>query len=81
MELLGKIKRVHVRDKMSEREIAKRPGLSRNTVHTWVNTSEEVETPKYVRIMAFGKLAAFINELEQALKADAHRHKLAGKPR
>ncbi len=75
MELLGKIRRMHVRDKMSVRAIAKRTGLSRNTVHKWVNTPEEVETPKYVRAKKFGKLTAFTVELEQALKADAHRHK------
>jgi transposase len=69
MELLGKIRRMHVRDKMSERAIAKCTGLSRNTVHKWVNTPEEVEAPKYVRANKFGKLSAFTVELEQALKA------------
>ena len=57
MELLGKIRRMHVRDKMSERAIAKRTGLSRNTVHKWLNTPEEVKAPKYVRAKKFGKLA------------------------
>ena len=33
MEMLGKIRRIYVHDKMSERLIAKRTGLSRNTVH------------------------------------------------
>ena len=75
MELLGKIRRMHVRDKMSERAIAKRTGLSRNTVHKWLETPEEVEAPKYVRAKKFGKLTALTAELEQALKADAHRHK------
>ena len=37
MELLGKIRRMHVRDKMSERAIAMRTGLSRNTVKKWLN--------------------------------------------
>jgi DNA-binding GntR family transcriptional regulator len=36
MELLDKIKRMHVRDKISERAIAKRTGLSRNTVRIWL---------------------------------------------
>ena len=75
MELLGKIRRMHVRDKLSERAIAKRMGLSRNTVHKWLKTPEEVEAPKYVRAKKFGKLSAFTGELEQALKADAHRSK------
>ena len=75
MELLGKIRRMNVRDKMSQREVAKRTGLSRNTVHKWLNTPEEVEAPKNVRAKKFGKLAAFTDELEQALNADAHRSK------
>lgn len=75
MELLGKIRRMQVRDKLSERAIAKRTGLSRNTVHKWLETPEEVEAPKYVRAKTFGKLTALTAELEQALKADAHRHK------
>ena len=75
MELLGKIRRMHVRDKMSERAIAKRTGLSRNTVHKWLEIPEEVQAPRYVRAEKFGKLTALAEELEQALKADAHRHK------
>ena len=75
MELLGKIRRMHVRDKMSERSIAKRTGLSRNTVHKWLQAPEEVEVPKYVRAKKFGKLAGFVVELKQALKADASRNK------
>ena len=75
MELLGKIRRMHVRDKMSERAIAKCTGLSRNTVHKWLEIPEEVQAPRYVRAEKFGKLTALAEELEQALKADAHRHK------
>jgi transposase len=75
MEFLGKIRRMHVRDKMSERSIARRTGLSRNTVHKWLQAPEEVEVPKYVRAKKFGKLAGFTLELEQALKADASRNK------
>ena len=75
MEMLGKIRRMHVRDKMSARAIAKGTGLSRNTVHKWLQTPEEVEAPKYVRAKGFSKLGAFVQELEQALKADASRNK------
>ena len=75
MELLGKIRRMHVRDKISERSIAKRMGLSRNTVHKWLQTPEEVKAPRYVRAKRFGKLAGFADELELALKADAGRNK------
>lgn len=74
-ELLGKIRRMHMRDKLSERAISKRTGLSRNTVHKWLKTPEEVKEPKYVRAKGFNKLQAFGDELEQSLKADALRPK------
>ena len=64
MELLGKIRRMHVRDKISERAIAKRTGLSRNTVHKWLQTPEQVTAPKYVRAKGFSKLGDFVLELE-----------------
>jgi transposase len=75
MELLGKIRRMYVRDKMSVRAIAIRTGLSRNTLHKWLQASEDVAVPKYIRAKTFGKLAAFTGELEQSLKADASRNK------
>ena len=75
MEMLGKIRRMHVRDKMSVRAIAKRTGLSRNTLQKWLQTPEEVKVAQYVRAKGFGKLKAFTQELELALKADASRHK------
>ena len=75
MEMLGKIRRMHIRDKMSVRAIAKRTGLSRNTLQKWLQAPEEVAVPKYIRAKKFGKLAAFTQELEQALKADALRPK------
>ena len=66
---------MHIRDKMSERSMAKCAGLSRNTVHKWLHTPEELEVPTYVRAKGFSKLEAFTDELEQAPKADAHRRK------
>ena len=75
MEMLGKIRRMHVRDKMSVRAIAKRTGLSRNTLQKWLQTPEEVKVPKYVRAKGFSKLGVFADELEHALKADASRNK------
>ena len=75
MEMLGKIRRMHVRDKMSVRAIAKRTGLSRNTLQKWLQAPEDVAVPKYVRAKGFSKLGAFADELEQALKADANRNK------
>jgi len=40
MEMLGRIRRMHLRDKLSLHEIAKRTGLSRNTVRSWLRTPE-----------------------------------------
>lgn len=54
-----------MRDKLSERAISKRTGLSRNTVHKWLKVPEEVEVPKYVRAKGFCKLGAVAGELEQ----------------
>jgi len=75
MEMLGRIRRMHVRDKLSLHEIAKRTGLSRNTVRRWLRTAEQVKVPTYSRVQGFGKLGGFVAELEQALKADAGRAK------
>ena len=36
MDMIGKIRRMHRRDKLSEREIARMTGLSRNTVPRWL---------------------------------------------
>jgi DNA-binding transcriptional regulator LsrR (DeoR family) len=36
MEMLGKIRRMYFRDKLSLHQIAKRTGLSRNTIRKWV---------------------------------------------
>ena len=75
MEMLGRIKRMHLRDKVSLHEIAKRTGLARNTVRRWLRAPEEVQTPTYSRAAGFSKLGGFIAELEQSLKADALRPK------
>jgi transposase len=75
MEMLGRIRRMHLRDKVSLHEIAKRTGLSRNTVRGWLRTLQQVQVPTYNRTAGFSKLNGFVAELEQALKADALRAK------
>jgi len=75
MEMLGRIRRMYMRDKVSLHEIAKRTGLSRNTVRRWLRAPEEVQAPTYSRAAGFSKLNAFVGELEQSLKADALRPK------
>lgn len=54
MELLGKVRRMHYRDGLSRSEIARRTGLSRNTVKKWLTAPEAVE-PRYRRVQAPGK--------------------------
>ncbi|CDS53817.1 Mobile element protein [Polaromonas sp. CG9_12] len=66
---------MHLRDKLSLHEIAKRTGLSRNTLRRWLRAPQEVQVPVYSRPQALGKLSAFTEELEQALQADGHRSK------
>ena len=75
MEMLGKIKRMFFRDKLSLHEITKRTGLSRNTIRRWIRAGDKAAPPKYRRDKAPGKLSAYVTALEQALKADAHRAK------
>ena len=73
MEMFGKIRRMHLRDKLSLHEITKRTGLSRNTLRKWLRMPEEAATPTYRRNEVPGKLAAYHETLVLALKADAHQ--------
>ena len=74
MDMIGKIRRLHARDKLSEREIARKTGLSRNTVSKWLRAPMN-EAPKYRRERRPNKLNAFEEMLKQALTADARRPK------
>lgn len=42
MEMMGKIRRMYFRDKLSLHEIAKRTGLARNTIRKWVRAPESL---------------------------------------
>lgn len=75
MEMIGKIRRMYLRDKLSLHEITKRTGLSRNTVRRWLRSPKEAVPPTYRRREGQCKLTAFHELLEQALKVDAHRSK------
>jgi len=72
MDMIGRIRRMHSRDKKSEREIARTTGLSRNTIAKWLHGPLNSE-PKYRRGEQPKKLSAFHEALVQALKADSHR--------
>jgi hypothetical protein len=50
MDMIGKIRRMHGRDKKTKREIARATGLSRNTVAKWLDEAQLIEPkPKYRR--------------------------------
>ncbi|MGF6400232.1 transposase-like protein [Pseudomonas frederiksbergensis] len=70
MEMMGKIRRMYFRDKLSLHEIAKRTGLSRNIIRKWVREPEATQ-PAYHRCVSFNKLSPYQQTLEQALKADS----------
>jgi hypothetical protein len=72
--MIGKVRRLHYRQQKSVREIARITSLSRNTVRKWLKAPVAGE-PKYRRAPRPGKLTAFHQALQQALKVDAHRPK------
>ena len=74
MNLLGKIRRLHYRDALSISEIARRTGLSRNTVKRWLKAGEGAE-PKYRRKTPDTALTPYLPRLHQWLEADARRAK------
>ena len=74
MDMIGRIRRLHVRDKLSEREIARMTGLSRTTVSKWLH-APATALPRYRREPRPNKLSAFEATLKQALTADARRPK------
>jgi transposase len=74
MEMIGKVRRMHRRDKKSVREIARATGLSRNTVAKWLQAPVQ-ERAKYRRTSPPTKLTPFHEAIRQALKADTRRPK------
>jgi len=75
MEMLGKIRRMYWRDRLSLHEITRRTGLSRNTIKKWIKAGAVSNRPKYRRRDRPGKLTLFEARLTQALATDAHRAK------
>lgn len=64
--MVGRIRLLHVRNKLSKREIA------RNTMSKWLRVPT-AEAPKYRREARRNKLSASDAALKQALTADARR--------
>ena len=76
MDMIGKVRRMRLRKKLSISEIARTTGLSRPTVRKWLAQPADVQ-PRYERVSAETKLSAFKGTLSQALKTDSHRPKHA----
>ena len=74
MDMLGKVRRMKMREKLTISEIAKRTGLARNTVKRWLNAPGDI-SPKYLRQSNMTKLSDYEETLIMALKVDAHRHR------
>lgn len=72
--MLAKIRRMHLRDRMSLREVSRRTGLSRNTVRSSLRRPEVVE-PKYPARKAASKLDGWMEVLRARLRSDSHRAK------
>ena len=75
MEMFGKIRRLFYRDGLSRAEIARRTGLSRNTVKRWLRVPDGAEPVYRRRAGPGGKLAEFKADLVSALQSDSHRLK------
>ncbi len=74
MGMLAKIRRMHFRENLSIREIARRCSLSRNTIRQWLRESEMTE-PKYPERRSTSIVDAYIDQLRQWVQADGHRAK------
>ena len=74
MAMIGKVLRMHHREKKSVREIVKATSLARNTVRKYLRIGK-AEPPKYRRPAVPTKLAPFVEAVQRALLADARRPK------
>src|SRR5690606_15746704 len=72
--MLAKIRRIHFRDKVPVREIARRTGLSRNTVRNWLRQASMTE-PKYPARVVPSILDSYKEQLAAWLRTDSHRPK------
>lgn len=74
MGMLAKIRRMHFRDGLSLREIARQTGLSRNTIRHWLRQAEVTE-PQYPARTSPSILDPYRDQLETWLRTDSHRPK------
>ena len=74
MNMLGKIRRLRLRDGLSISEICRRTGLARNTVKRWLKAGVGA-APKYRRTEGATVLQPYEARLRQWLEADVRRAK------
>ena len=74
MNILGKVRRLYHRDRLSLSEIERRTGLTRKTIRNWLKAPEGTE-PKYRRQNAGSKIAPYAERLLKMLEVDARRPK------
>jgi transposase len=72
--MLAKIRRMHIRERLSVREIARRTGLSRNTIRNWLRQADVVE-PKYAKRETVSVVDPWADRLRAWLISDSHRAK------
>jgi len=73
MDMIGKVRRMKMRDGVSISEISRKTGLSRNTVKKWLKAPAATQ-PRYERAQKVGKLSALEATLVAALKTGHVRH-------
>jgi transposase len=73
--MLAKVRRMYLRQQLSKREIARRTGLSRNTIDTWLKDKPDVLEPVYPARQVETKLDAYADTLRGWLTTNQHRTK------
>ena len=73
MDLLSVIRRWHGRDKLSIREISRRTGLSRHTIHKYLASG--IVEPKYPLRRSVSKLDPYTGTLSTWLKRESGRNR------
>ena len=72
MGMLAKIRRLHLREGLPLREVARRTGLSRNTIRRWLRRGEKAE-PRYPERTRASVLDSWAEQLTEWLAADRGR--------
>lgn len=71
MGMLTKIRRMHFRNKLSVREVARRTGLSRNTIRNGFR-QETIAEPKYPARTMLSIVDPYRDQLDASLRSDRH---------